>query len=159
MVRKVIDLKQELTVANQRVYTLDKKCMNFSSEEATARIREEELRRELETLREDKLLEIRPPSSTERKAPSPQKTFLDRENQELRNEIERLMYELETLKSRKNVADTSRQFNEVRKSNSNDDSANLDGDSIINNDNNAKLEERCAMLNREKKSFEDILEQ
>jgi len=52
----VIDLKQDLVIGNQRVVMLERKCLNQSNEEAEAKQRELELRRELETLREERLL-------------------------------------------------------------------------------------------------------
>jgi len=54
--RRVIDLKQDLVIGNQRVVMLERKCLNQSNDENEAKQRELELRRELELLREEKLL-------------------------------------------------------------------------------------------------------
>lgn len=60
----MVDLKQDLTIGNQRVTTLERKCMNMGTEEAQLKQREMELRRELETLRDEKELVSRDKSSS-----------------------------------------------------------------------------------------------
>jgi len=53
--RRIVDLKQDLQINQHRVSTLEKKCLNLSTEEANARQREIELRKEIDLLREEKL--------------------------------------------------------------------------------------------------------
>ncbi len=56
MARRVVDLKQDLVISNQRVVMLERKCLNQTTEEGEAKQRELELRKEIEALREEKLL-------------------------------------------------------------------------------------------------------
>ena len=51
-----MDLKQDLTIGNQRTTMLERKCINLSTEEADLKQREVELRREIEILKEDRIM-------------------------------------------------------------------------------------------------------
>lgn len=153
----MIELKQELAGATQRVQTLEKKCTDLTQAENNTRAREEELRHELEMLKEGRLNQMGNPATGEGKA------SLEQENEELRAEVERLIYQIGQLKAKRNLTieiSPEEQINqqvEYKKTVSTEDSPRQE--SVVSKTVEIKLlEERCAALAKERKSIEEILE-
>lgn len=156
-VRKIIDQKQELSISHQKVSLLEKKCLHLSNEEKNAKAREESLRYEIEALRETKLNQIG--AATEIRLHNDAKALLEQENMELRNEIERLVSQIQASKTKRQIEtlpdEQIKQTMGYQKTESNESCAEL----TVDHQSELKLlEEKCAVLNREKKSCEELLE-
>jgi len=144
--RRVIDLKQDLLIGNQRVVMLERKCMNLTNDEAEIKQREGELRRELETLREEKFLIQKDKSNVYTR-----EVRVEKENTELKREVAKLEFELKDLRNnlRNMDQENSRlQTTIVRKN----DHQELRGQDAT------LLEERYKVIQKEKKSYEEILQ-
>ena len=151
----MIDLKQELGAANQRVTLLDKRCLDLSNETTGLKAREDTLRYELETLKEEKFNQN---IGSEKSAAA-----LEQENQEMRAEIESLLYQIGVLQAKRNLAieipadEEIKGQPEYKQTVSTEDSPRKEI-AISNAIETKLLEERCAALSKEKKSLEEILE-
>ena len=92
-----VDLKQDLTISNHRMHNFEKKCLNLNTEEAGTKQTEYELRRELDQLKDEKLLIQMDRSTTHNR-----ESKIEKENNELKKELKIQRLEFQQYKEKVN---------------------------------------------------------
>ena len=98
LLRKCVDLKQDITISNHRIYTLEKKCMNLNADEANTKYIENELRKELDQIKDEKLL-----IQMDRTTSYNRESKIEKENNEMKKELKDLKVEFYQYKEKVNI--------------------------------------------------------